>query len=172
MIEIKLLPFNNNSNNIEKFHILDATENKLKFSINNVYSPYGYKIFNNQYRFNICNKKENESYDDFIYKIRLYEKYFSELEELKDYKLISNILDNKEYNNIIRCHLKTLNKKIITPLKEYYNREIEEKSWIDFNKSYRLNIICSFDCFWINNNSKEYGFSIVILNVKQFKIEV
>lgn len=189
MQDIKLIPFKNIDSKINKYHIINEFNNQLKFIVNNVYAPYGYQNIKNQYRFNITDFKReksnnigaknyslriiNESFNDFINNIKLYEKYFSDFIELKDYKLNSNILKNKEHNIIIRCHLKTCKKvdsynNIITSFKEYNNGIFEDKMWLDYNKSYRLNIICSFDSFWINHITKEYGISICVIIVKQF----
>ena len=80
-LEINLMPYKN-MNKIKKYHILDNKNHIFKFKINNVRTPFGPEISNNQYRLNIGFKTiENE----FINNIKLYENYFNEFDDFKKY---------------------------------------------------------------------------------------
>jgi hypothetical protein len=162
-LEINLMPYKN-MNKIKKYHILDNKNHIFKFKINNVRTPFGPEISNNQYRFNIGFKTiENE----FINNIKLYENYFNEFDDFKDYKLHSNIIDRDSYGIIIRCHLKTYKNNIITPLNHEDNGIIRKLIWKEFDKTSLLNINYTFDSLWINEDDKTYGISILILSILQ-----
>ena len=167
-LDIKLMPYKK-INKIKKYHILDSNNHIFKFKINDVYTPFGPEISNNQYRLNIgfTNKDINKNNIEFIDNIKLYENFFNEFNDFKNYKLHSNIIDRNKYGIIIRCHLKTYKNNIITPLNYRDNNIIKKNLWSEFDKSYSLDIEYTFDSLWINEDEKTYGISIQILSILQ-----
>ena len=95
------------------------------------------------------------------------EKYFGTFDELKDYELISNIINRDTFGYIIRFHLKTHNNKTTTPLTQIIDNENQIVEWIQFDKNKQINIDFGPDCLWIDNKNKKYGVSFVIYKVFQ-----
>ena len=166
-----------NSKTYDLFHIVDSNNNIKSFNICNLYAPFGREITYNfgdmkQQRFNICFSKDDiesnsKSYLELKSIIIAYENFFSEFDELKDYTLVSNIIDRSSYGIVIRFHLKTNKSKTTTPLKHISKTETKVVEWIDYQKDKMVNIIFSFDSLWIDHKNKKYGISMVINNVVQ-----
>jgi len=169
---------------VKKYHIVNADNKIIKHKICNIFAPFGreadFNKFNSiQQRFNIGFsqddiKHENKSYKQFTEIINLYESYFKEFDELKDYELVSNIINRDSYGIIIRCHLKTLKNNTMSKLfllSEENNLEennsLKLSEWIQFDKTNQFNMEYTFDCLWIDDENKKFGISIQVLSVFQ-----
>jgi len=178
-LNISLIPYKNKTNSIEKYHVLRQDSSKIIYKICNVFAPFGRQIDHqtkciiNQHRLNICFSKQ-EFNDSSCIEIRKLinelELYFSDFDELTDYKLISNIIDRDTYGIVIRFHLKTNKNNTVTPLIQMKNLESEQVEWISFDKENKINIDFSPDSLWINHTNKTYGISLVINKVFQYLI--
>ena len=182
-LNLSLIPYKNiHKCEIKKYHIVDSNNKIIKYKLCNIFAPFGreadYNKFNSsQQRFNICFsqdhiKQNNQSYIDFTNKINAYENYFKEFDELKEYELISNIINRDLHGIVIRCHLKTLKDKTTTTLTQIkvLNQQTESNDveWIDFNKNEQFNMEYCFDCLWIDETNKKFGVSIKINSICQF----
>lgn len=175
-----LIPYKNiNKLVVKKYHIVDSNNKIIKHKICNVFAPFGReadynKFESSQQRFNICftlndvNDGKNKSYEEFINTINHYEQYFKEYDELKEFELISNIINRGTYGNVIRCHLKTIKDKTTSKLIQIRgNNKISDVEWIEFDKNLHFNMEYCFDCLWIDEKNKKFGISIQVLSVFQ-----
>ena len=178
-MNIQITPYKNNKSTIEKYHIIKLDNTQINYRICNIYAPFGrqieHKTTNNltQHRLNIGFTLDNIKNSDKSY-LELYriitelETYFSTFDELKDFELVSNIINRDIFGIIIRFHLKTQNNKTTTPLIQMINSTDLNVEWIQFDKTKQINIDISPDCLWIDNKNKKYGVSFVIHKVFQF----
>lgn len=175
-MDIKLIPFKKKSS-IDKFHIVNSNNNIHKFNICNVYAPFGLQIEHktnikiNQHRLNICfsiDDIENNRHIKLKEIIDELELFFNDYDELKNYELLSNIINRDKHGIVIRFHLKTYKNKTITPIKHVIDTLEKNVSWLDFDKNKKLNIDFTPDCLWIDHNNKKYGISLLITDVFQF----
>lgn len=175
-MDIKLIPFKKKSF-IDKFHIVNSNNNIHKFNICNVYAPFGLQIDHKtnvkitQHRLNICfsiEDIENNRHLKLKEIIDGLELFFNDYDELKDYELLSNIIDRDKHGIVIRFHLKTLRDRTITPLKHVIESSEKEVSWLKFDKNIKLNFDFTPDCLWIDHTNKRYGISLLITDVFQF----
>lgn len=182
-LDLNLIAYKNiNKIEIKKYHIVDSKNKIIKHKICNIFAPFGReadynKFKSSQQRFNICFSqdhinKNNKSYVDLTNLINIYENYFKQFDELKDYQLCSNIINRDKYGVVIRCHLKTIKNNTTTSLKKIIsdNNLIEtiEIEWIDFDKNEQFNMDYCFDCLWIDESNKKFGISIKVECVYQF----
>ena len=179
-MDIKLIPFKKKSI-VDKYHIVNSNNNIHKFNVCNVIASFGLQTDHktnvkiNQHRLNICfsiNDIENNEKSYIFLKeiIDAIETYFNDVEELKDYELISNIINRDKYGIVIRFHLKTLKDKTITCLKHIIDNTEKIVSWFDFDKNKKLNFDFTPDCLWIDHVNKKYGISLLITDVLQIII--
>ena len=175
-MNIQIIPYKSNKSSIEKYHVIRLDNSQIYYKVCNVFAPFGrqteHKTKNNldQHRLNIGISKEqinNKSYIDLIKLITELETYFGTFDELKDYELISNIINRDEYGHIVRFHLKTQNNKTTTPLTQIIDNENQIVEWIQFDKNKQINIDWGPDCLWIDNKNKKFGISLVIYKVFQ-----
>lgn len=164
-----LIPYKNTgkkNSNVEKFHLLNNNKEIFKYSINNVYAPFGRQTDHySQHRLNICFSLDDITNNDQSY-IKLV-KIIDDLEKSVDIAnktLLSNIIDRDKYGIVIRFHLKTNKNMTITQL---FNKNNEQLLWNQFDKEKSFS--CNFhpDCLWIDNSSNNYGISLVIDTVYQ-----
>ncbi len=178
-MNIQITPYKNNKSLLEKYHIIRLDNTLINYRICNVYAPFGrqteHHTQNNlsQHRLNIGFSvveitNSNKSYLELHRIINELETYFSTFDELKDYELVSNIINRDTHGIIIRFHLKTQNDKTTTPLIQMINSQDIDTEWIKFDKTKQFNMDISPDCLWIDNKNKKYGISFVISKVFQF----
>jgi hypothetical protein len=178
-MNIQITPYKINKSSIEKYHIIRLDSSQIIYRICNIYAPFGrqteHYTSNNltQHRLNIGFSTEqilnnDKSYLELSKIIQELEIYFSTFDELKDYELVSNIINRDTYGIIIRFHLKTQNNKTTTPLTQIVKSEDIDVEWIQFDKTKQINIDITPDCLWIDNKNKKYGISFVINKVFQF----
>ena len=178
-MNIQITPFKKNNSPIEKYHIIRLDHSQIIYKICNVFAPFGIQTEHQttnkitQHRLNISfNQNQitsnDKSYIELTRIITELEKYFGEFDELKDYELVSNIINRDTFGIIIRFHLKTQKNKTTTKLIQMINSIDSNKEWIEFDKNMQINIDICPDCLWIDNKNKRYGVSFVILKVFQF----
>lgn len=175
-LNIQLIPYKNKPNDIQKYHIINSLDKNIVYKICNVYAPFGRQIDNNhtsQHRLNIGFSRKQIINEDKIYLelerlIHEIETYFGGFDELKNYELISSIIDRGELGCIIRLHLKTFKNKTTTPLAQMIDGQDENVEWIQFDKNKQINIVLHPECLWIDNNNHKYGISFMIDKVFQF----
>jgi hypothetical protein len=178
-MNIQITPYLKNNSSIEKYHIIRLNNDQIIYRICNVLAPFGrqtehYTINNlTQHRLNIsftCDQisSNDKSYMELTGIITELETYFGTFDELKEYELVSNIIDRDNFGKIIRFHLKTQNDKTTTPLIQMINSIDSNTEWIEFDKTKQINIDINPDCLWIDNKNKKYGVSFCILKVFQF----
>jgi hypothetical protein len=178
-MNIQIIPYKYNKSSIEKYHIIRLDNSQIYYKLSNILAPFGrqtehktnYKL--DQHRLNINFNidevlNQDKSYIEFERIITELEIYFSNFDELKDLKLISNIIDREKFGIVIRLHLKTLHDKTITPLLQIIDSENQIVEWIQFDKDKKINIDFGPDCLWIDNKNKTFGISFVIYKVIQF----
>jgi len=178
-MDIQITPYKNNKSTIEKYHIIRLNSSQIVYRICNIYAPFGRQTEHHtkhnltQHRLNIGFSTEQINNNDKSY-IELHniiselETYFSTFDELKDYELVSNIINRDTHGIIIRFHLKTQNDKTTTQLTQMIESTDINVEWIQFDKTKQINIDITPDCLWIDNKNKKYGISFVIHKVFQF----
>ena len=178
-MDIQITPYKINKSSIEKYHILRLDNSQINYRICNLYAPFGRQTNHHvqhtltQHRFNIGFSVQQITVNDPSYielKRIIYEleSYFGTFDELKDFELVSNIINRDSYGIIIRFHLKTQNDKTTTPLIHMVDSNDLNVEWIQFDKLKQINIDINPDCLWIDNKNKKYGISFVINKVFQF----
>lgn len=175
-LNIQLIPYKNKSSDILKYHIINSSDKNIIYKICNIYAPFGRQINNNhtsQHRLNIGFTRkqiidEDKIYHELEHLIHEIETYFGKFDELKNYELISSIIDRKELGCVIRLHLKIFKNKTTTPLVQMINGQDENVEWIQFDKNKQINIDLHPECLWIDNNNKKYGIYFMIDKVFQF----
>ena len=178
-MDIQITLYKRNNSPIEKYHIIRLDSSQIIYRICNVFAPFGrqteHKTTNviKQHRLNISFSLEqisslDKSYVELTRIINELETYFGTFDELKDYELVSNIINRDTFGIIVRFHLKTQNDKTTTPLIKMINSIDSNTEWIEFDKNKQINIDICPDCLWIDNKNKRYGVSFVILKVFQF----
>jgi hypothetical protein len=177
-MDIKLIPFKNKSF-IDKFHIVNSNNNIYKFNVCNVYAPFGLqtehktKVKISQHRLNICFSVDNIQNNDKSYlKLKKIiddlESFFNDVNELKNYDLVSNIINRDKHGIVIRFHLKTFKNKTITIFKHVIDTYEKIVSCIDFDKNQKLNFDFIPDSLWIDHENKKYGVSLLITDILQY----
>jgi len=177
-MNIQISPYKFNNSSIEKYHIIRLDNTQILYRICNVYAPFGRQTEHHtknklsQHRLNIgfsndFINNDNKSYLELTRIINELEVYFGTFDELKDYNLVSNIIDRDNHGKIIRFHLKTQYKKTTTPLIQLSNDTESHAEWIQFDKTKKINIDITPDCLWVDNTNKKYGISFVINKVFQ-----
>jgi len=179
-INLQLIPYKNNNGEIKKYHIVNQNNSLPLFDICNVFSQFGrqtdsdHKTTNimTQHRLNICFSCEqigqkNKPYVELINIIQNIENYFSSFNELKNMKIISNIIDRKEYGVVIRFHLKTYKNKTTTPLININKNKEYIVEWVQFDKNKHFDFKFHPDCLWIDEKNNKFGISLAIDKVFQ-----
>ena len=178
-MDIQITPYKNTNSTIEKYHIIRLDSSQIIYRVCNLIAPFGRQtehqtsINITQHRLNIgfsCDQiaSNNKSYLEIIRIINELESFFKTFDELKDYELVSNIINRNTFGIVIRLHLKTQNDRTTTPLIHMINSIDSNTEWIEFDKTKQINIDISPDCLWIDNKNKKYGVSFVIHKVFQF----
>jgi hypothetical protein len=178
-MNIQIIPYKNNKSTIEKYHVIKLDNSQINYRICNICAPFGRQIEHHtknkltQHRLNISFSNEqiennNKSYVELKRLISELEIYFGTFDELKEYELVSNIINRDNHGIIIRFHLKTQHDKTTTPLIQMIESNDQKSEWIQFEKLKQINIDISPDCLWIDNKNRKYGVSFVINNVFQF----
>ena len=178
-MNIQITPYKINKSSIERYHIIRLDSSQINYRICNIYAPFGRQTEHHtshnltQHRLNIGFSIEQINNSDRSYLelhriIHELEEYFSTFDELKDYELVSNIINRDTHGIIIRFHLKTQNNKTTTPLTQIIKSKDIDVEWIQFDKTKQINIDITPDCLWIDNKNKKYGISFVINKVFQF----
>jgi hypothetical protein len=178
-MNLQIIPFKNNNNTLQKYHIVDSSDNILLYKICNVYSSFGRQTETDhrtknkisQHRLNICFScddinQQNKSYMELKHIITTIESYFQSFEELINLELVSNIINRDKYGIVIRFHLKTFKNKTISKFISI-NTDTLESEWISFDKDRQFNFEFHPDCLWIDNINKKFGVSLVIDKVFQ-----
>lgn len=180
-MNIQITPYKLNKSTIEKYHIIRLDNTQIIYRICNVFAPFGRQTEHftknklSQHRLNISFSNEqiannDKAYLELIRIINELESFFGTFDELKDYKLVSNIINRDTFGIIIRFHLKTQYNKTTTPLVHLKDSDEENVEWIQFDKTKQFNMDITPDCLWIDNKNKNYGISFVINKVVQFFI--
>jgi len=126
-MNIQITPYKNNKSTIEKYQIIRLDSTLIIYRICNIYAPFGRQTNHytqnklTQHRLNIGFSPEqilnnDKSYLELTKIISELEIYFSTFDELKEYELVSNIINRDTFGVIIKFHLKTQNYKTTTPL--------------------------------------------------------
>lgn len=149
---------------IERYLITDNNNNKFTLITNYVKCPFGIENnFGNQYRLNISIKSTDNCFNDIIQFITKLEQFISNIDDIKTYKLDSNIINRGSFGYIIKVHLKLIKDKITLT----YLLNDEDKSYLDFDKLKPAILYLSVDTFWINHDKKTYGLYIICDKVIQ-----
>jgi len=152
---------------IQKYHILDSDRDIIKCKCCNVISPFGREI--NKFKDSKQHRLNIKYSENLIELINNFENYINEFDDFKEYDLVSNIIRNNKYGDIIRFHLKTNNNNTTTIFKHINKDNIEIANWIDYQIDKKINIDFHPDCLWIDEKNKKYGISFIIDTVYQKK---